>query len=84
MNRILRMVSTGFLSWVVLANLIAWPFAYLIMENYFLINFAYSGGISWWIYLVALLFSSLLAFLVILFQIIRLGRLNPVDYIRYE
>jgi putative ABC transport system permease protein len=84
MNRILVMVSAGFLSWVLLANIIAWPSAYMIMENYFLINFAYNGGINWWIYFAALLFSGLIAFLVIVFQIIRLGRLNPVEYIRYE
>ena len=78
------MISSGFLRWVLLANIIAWPLAYLIMENYFLANFAYSGGIRWWIYAVALLFSFLIALMVIFVQVIRLGRLNPIEYIRYE
>ncbi len=81
---IVLMVSTGFLRWVLLANLIGWPLAYFLMGNYFLANFAYSGGIPWWTYVVALLFSTLIAFAVILVQVLRLGRLNPVDYIRYE
>lgn len=81
---IIFMVSTGFLRWVLLANIIAWPAAYLIMDNYFLGNFAYNAGIQFWIYLAALLFSSLIALLVIFFQVLRLGRLNPVEYIRYE
>lgn len=84
MNRIFVMVSSGFLSWVLLANAIAWPLAYVIMDNYFLANFAYSGGIQWWVYTVALLVSALIAIAVILFQILHLGRLNPIEYIRYE
>ena len=78
------MVSSGFLSSVLVANLIAWPVAYFIMESYFLVNFEYNGGIRWWIYLIALLFSGLIAFFFIMFQIIRLGKLNPIEYIRYE
>ena len=81
---IVLMVSSGFLRWVLLANLIGWPLAYIVMDNYFLVNFAYSSGISWWTYAVALLFSTVIAFIVILFQVLRLGRLNPIDYIRYE
>jgi len=84
MNRIFMLISTGFIKWVLLANIIAIPLAYLIMDNYFLANFAYNGGIRWWIFIAALLFSVTISLLVILFQIIRLGRLNPIEYIRYE
>ncbi|MCD4694683.1 MAG: ABC transporter permease [Bacteroidales bacterium] len=83
-NKIFILVSTGFIKWVVLANIIAWPLAYLIMENYFLANFAYNNGIKWWVYFAALVFSIVISSLVILVQILRLGRLNPVEYIRYE
>ncbi|MEZ5083239.1 MAG: ABC transporter permease, partial [Bacteroidales bacterium] len=83
-NRIFILVSSGFLKWVLLANGIAWPIAWFIMDNYFLANFAYNGGIKWWTFLAALLFTVFLSLFVIVFQIIRLGRLNPIDYIRYE
>lgn len=84
MKRIFTLISTGFIKWVLLANTIAWPAAYLLMENYFLTNFAYSQGIRWWIFLVALLSSVVIAVGVILFQILRLSRLNPIEYIRHE
>lgn len=83
-HKIFTLISAGFVKWVLIANAIAWPMAYVIMENYFLVNFAYSGGVRWWIFLIALFSSVLIALLVILFQIFRLSRLNPVDYIRYE
>lgn len=83
-NKIFILVSSGFLKWVLMANIIGWPLAYFIMDNYFLSNFAYNGGIKWWIFLAALLFTITLSLFVIVFQIIRLGRLNPIDYIRYE
>ena len=83
-NKIFILVSSGFLKWVLMANIIGWPLAYFIMDNYFLSNFAYNGGIKWWIFLAALLFTVTLSLFVIVFQIIRLGRLNPIDYIRYE
>lgn len=84
MKRIFTLISAAFVKWVLVANLIAWPIAYLLMENYFLINFAYSNGIKWWVFLIALFSSILIAGLVIFFQIVRLGRLNPIDYIRHE
>ena len=84
MNRIFTLISSGFLKWVVVANLISWPIAYLLMENYFLINFAYNTGVKWWTFLIAFVVSIAILLLVILFQIIRLSRLNPIDYIRHE
>jgi len=80
---IIGMVSAGFIKWVLIANLIAWPIAYFMMDRY-LQNFAFNAGLKWWIFLVALIFTALLSFLVILYQVLRLSRLNPVDYIRYE
>ena len=34
MNRIFVLISTSFVKWVLLANIIAMPLAYLIMDNY--------------------------------------------------
>jgi putative ABC transport system permease protein len=83
-DRIFALVSTGFIKWVVIANLIASPIAYFIMDNYFLVNFAYSTEIKWWVFFLALFFSITISLFVILAQILRLSRLNPIEYIRYE
>lgn len=84
MKKIFNLVSSGFIKWVVVANIIAWPVAYFIMDNYFLANFAHNTGIKWWVFVLALVFSITISLLVILVQILRLSRLNPIDYIRYE
>lgn len=84
MKKIFNLVSSGFIKWVLLANVIAWPLAYFIMDNYFLVNFAYNTGIKWWVFVLALIFSIVISLFVILVQILRLSRLNPIDYIRYE
>jgi putative ABC transport system permease protein len=84
MNGIFILVSTGFLSLVIIANIIAWPIAYFFMDHYFLTRYANNSGIHWWVFFVVLVFSIGISLLVILFQIYRLSRLNPVDYIRYE
>lgn len=76
-------VSVGFLKWVLIANLLAWPVAYLLMSKY-LQNFVFNTGISVWVFLVVLIFTCILSVLVIFYQVLRLIRLNPVDYIRYE
>jgi len=83
-SKIFALVSTGFIKWVLIANVIASPIAYFIMDHYFLANYAYNQGVQWWVLIVALLFSVIISLLVIFTQIIRLGSLNPIDHIRYE
>lgn len=84
LSRIFVLISVGFIKWVMLANIIAWPIAYHIMNTFFLVNFVYNNGVRWWIYIVALIFTFLISLFIIFMQIIRLGRLNPMDYIRDE
>jgi putative ABC transport system permease protein len=77
-------ISSGFVRWIIIANIIAWPLAFWVMDQYFLSNFAYNTGIQWWIFAISLLFSLLIAILVVLTQVHKVGRLNPAEYIRYE
>jgi len=82
-RKIFVLVSSGFLKWVLIANIIAIPVAYFLMENW-LQHFAYHGGIKIWIFVVTVLFCLVLTLFIILFQILRLNRLNPIDFIRNE
>jgi putative ABC transport system permease protein len=83
-KRIISHVSFDYLKWVLLANVLAWPIAFYILDRFFLSQFAYARPLPWWIFPSALLFTAGLSLLVIISQVLRLGKLNPADYIRYE
>ncbi|MBN2172603.1 MAG: ABC transporter permease [Bacteroidales bacterium] len=83
MNRIFILMSTDFLKWVLIACLIAIPVAYLVMGKW-LQYFVYHGGLQLWIFVATTVFCLSLALFIVLFQILRIGRLNPIDFIRYE
>ncbi len=80
---IVLMLSKQFTRWVLMANLIAWPLAYLFM-NRWLENFAYRTGISLWTYLFSGGIALLIALLIVSYQCIRIATANPVDSLRYE
>ena len=76
-------IAKNFLKWVALANIIAWPVAYLIMTDW-LGNFAYRTKLGIEIYI----FSGMIAFLIALITVsylsIRAATANPVESLRYE
>lgn len=76
-------LSKDFLKWVVFANLIAWPTAYIAM-NKWLQNFAYRTSIGIDILILAALMAFVIALVTVSFQSIRAALTNPVDSLRYE
>jgi len=76
-------LSVEFTKWVLLANLLAWPVAYFIM-NRWLQNFAYRTQIGIWSFLTAALLSVLITLLTVSYQSIKAAVADPVDLIRYE
>jgi putative ABC transport system permease protein len=80
---LVRLLATEFLMLVALANLIAWPLAYLATQRY-LETFAYHVGFSPWSFLGAAACTFLIAFLVIAGQVFQAARANPVESLRYE
>ena len=77
------MLINDFLRWVILANIFAWPCAYLIL-NRWLQNYAYRTDISIGIFLFSGFLTLLIAFLTVSYQSIRASVANPVDSLRYE
>jgi putative ABC transport system permease protein len=69
--------------WIAIAFIVALPVAWFTMHRW-LQHFAYRTGISWWIFLLALLVSILVAGLTISWQTYRAANRNPVDALRYE
>ncbi len=80
---VVAMLSKDFLKLVLLANLFAWPVAYLAM-NLWLQNFAYRVNLGWRVFAFAGGMALLLALLTVSAQAIKAARANPVEALRYE
>lgn len=77
------MMSKQFTKWVILANGMAWPIAYVVI-NRWLKNFTYRSNIGIEIYVLAGAFALFIALLTISFQSIKAATSNPVDALKYE
>jgi putative ABC transport system permease protein len=82
-RQIVVLLSTDFLKLVLLAALIAFPLAWVAMNNW-LDNFAYRIGIPWWVFIVAAILAALIALLTISYLAIRAALSNPVKSLRTE
>jgi putative ABC transport system permease protein len=80
---IVGLLSSQYLRWVLLANLIAWPVAYVAF-GYWLEGFAYRTEMTAWSFVLAALTALTVAFGTVAFQSLRAARANPVDSLRYE
>jgi putative ABC transport system permease protein len=80
---VLLLLTKEFTKFVFLANIIAWPVGYFMM-NRWLQNFAYRINIGLWVFIISSLFSLFTAFLTISYQSIKAATANPVDSLRYE
>ncbi len=78
-----RLLSSEFLKLVLLANLIAWPLAYFVM-NRWLRNFAYRTSISLELFLFSGILALVIAMLTVSYQSVRAARANPVNSLRNE
>ncbi len=72
-----------YLRWVLLANMIAWPFAWILMKKW-LENFAYQIAVSIWIFVLAAVVSILISVLTISWHAWKISNTNPVNSLRYE
>lgn len=82
-SQVVAMLSKDFVKLVLLANLIAWPVAYLAM-NTWLDNFAYHIDVGLWTFALAGASALLIAALTVSYQAIKAATANPVDSLRYE
>jgi putative ABC transport system permease protein len=80
---IVILLSKEFTKWVILANIIAWPVAYLIMNNW-LQNFAYRISIGWNVFILSAVIALIIAIATVSSQAIKAATANPVESLRYE
>ncbi len=77
------LLNKEFSRWVLIANLIAWPVAWYVM-NLWLQGFAYRTHIEWVVFLISGLFALLVAMITVSYQSVKAATANPVDSLKYE
>jgi putative ABC transport system permease protein len=80
---IIVLLLKEFTKWILIANLIAWPAAYFLM-NRWLEGFAYKTGMSIWVFLFSGILTVLIALGTIFYQSLKAARANPVNSLKYE
>lgn len=80
----ISLMFTGrFLKWVVLANIIGWPVAWYLMDNW-LQNFQYRVAQEWWVFLLAALVTLVVAVLTTLYESLKAAFSNPIEIFRHK
>jgi len=80
---VFTLISKEFTKWVLIANIIAWPLAYIAMGRW-LREFAYRVSVGFWIFILAGGLALLVAWLTVSYQTVRAALANPVDSLRNE
>ena len=80
---ILMLLNKDFIKLVGIANLIAFPLAYIIV-NKWLSNYEFNVGISALPFVIAILLSLIIAILTVSIQSVKVAKSNPIDALKYE
>jgi ABC-type antimicrobial peptide transport system permease subunit len=82
-SELLVLLSREYAKWVLLANLIAWPTAFVLFSRW-LQNYAYRIEIGPWVFIFSAAAALLIALLTVGYQAFRAAAANPVDSLKYE
>ena len=82
-SNIVLLLTGDVVKWVLLANIIAWPVAYVVM-NRWLQDFAHRIRIGLDIFVLAGLLALVFALLTVGYQALKAARANPAEALRYE
>jgi putative ABC transport system permease protein len=77
------LLSRHFIGLVLIANLIAWPLAWLALHRW-LQDYAYRVAISWWVFILAGIAALLIALVTVCFHAINAALSNPVETLHTE
>ena len=80
---ILGLLSKEFTKNVMIANIIAWPIAWYVMDKW-LQNFAYRIEISPWVFIIAGTIAIVISLITVSYQSIKAAVANPVNSLKYE
>lgn len=82
-SNIIFVLTKEFTKWVLYANIIAWPLAWIAMNSW-LQNFAYRTEMQWWVFLLSGGIALFISVLTVSLQAIKTALANPIDSLRYE
>jgi putative ABC transport system permease protein len=82
-GNIVMLFSKQYLRLILLANIIAWPLAWFLMNSW-LRGFPYRIQINWWMFAISLSAGIIIAFSTIAFKTIKAAMANPVESLRAE
>ncbi len=82
-RKIVFLLTTDLIKWVLIANVIAWPIAYYFM-NRWLETFAYRTNISPSIFILSAVLALGAALATVAYHALRASRANPVQSLKYE
>jgi putative ABC transport system permease protein len=80
---IVSLLSRHFVRLILLANVIAWPLAYLAMHRW-LQDYAYRIPISWWVFVLAGVLAMGIALVTVSILAVRAALANPIEALRSE
>jgi putative ABC transport system permease protein len=83
LSSIMWLLTGQFVKWVVIANVIAWPVGYWIMDRW-LQGFAFRVSVPLWVFLASGLAALIIAALTVSSQVIRAALANPAESLKYE
>ncbi len=82
-SNIIVLLSKDYVKLVFISNIIAWPAAYFVMNNW-LQGFAYRISLGWEIFIFSAVLALAIAILTVSYQSIKAALANPVESLRYE
>jgi ABC-type antimicrobial peptide transport system permease subunit len=77
------LLTKEFAKWVLVANVVAWPAAYLVSKQW-LQGFAYRIDLGWGIFVGSALVALVIAVGTVSYQALKAATANPVKALRYE
>jgi len=80
---LVKMLNGSFIVMVFIANLVAWPLAYLFVSKW-LSGFAYRIDLSIWPFMLAMLISMTITLITVSFRSYRAAAANTIDALKYE
>ena len=80
---LIMLLTRQFSYWVLLANILAWPIAYFLLDDW-LSNFHYRIDMPYWVFLVSGITAFVLAVLTVGYRAFRSATSDPLESIKYE
>ncbi|RZJ81289.1 MAG: FtsX-like permease family protein [Flavobacterium sp.] len=80
---LVKMLNSSFMWMVLIANIVAWPVAYIFISNW-LKGFQYRIELSIWPFLVAMFISIVITLITVTLRSYRAAKANTIDALKYE